>query len=86
VATVQAHAENESLLERVAWRLAARFVALAATAGVIWALVRAHELGSRWPQGVLIGLGVVGILAAPVVVYFRLRRLVRFLFARDDDA
>ena len=35
---------------------------------------------------VLIVLGVVGFLAAPVVLYFRVRRILRFLFARGDDA
>jgi hypothetical protein len=78
--------EKGSLLADIAWRFAAKAVALGVTVGVLWALVRAHELGAKWPQGVMIALGVVGILAAPVVLYFRLRRLVRFLFARDDDA
>ena len=76
---------EEPLLVRFVWRLAARLVGLAATIGVLWALVRMHELGAKWPQAVLVVLGIVGIVAAPVVLYFRLRRLVRFLFARNDD-
>ena len=31
-------------------------------------------------------LGLVGILALPVLLFFRVRRLVRFMFARRDDA
>jgi hypothetical protein len=77
--------ESEPFLVRFAWRFAAKVAALAVTGGILWALVRAHELGARWPQAVLIVLGVVGILSAPVVLYFRLRRLVRLLFARSDD-
>lgn len=77
---------EEPFLVRLGWRLAKTLVALAATTGILWGLVRAHELGEKWPQAVLVVLGVAGILAAPVVLYFRLRRIIRFLFARDDDA
>lgn len=83
---IEAGADTEPFLVRFAWRLAAKVVALAATVGILWALVRAHELGEKWPQAVLIVLGVVGFLAAPVVLYFRVRRILRFLFARGDDA
>lgn len=79
--------EPEPLLVRFAWRVAARVVALAATVGILWALVRAHELGEKWPNAVFLVLGVVGILAAPVILYFRLRalvRLVRTLFAKGQ--
>ena len=71
---------------RFAWRFAAKVVALAVTLWILWALVRAHELGAKWPDGVLMVLGIVGTLAAPVVLYFRFRRLVRMLFAPGDDA
>ena len=74
---IEAGADTEPFLVRFA---------LAATVGILWALVRAHELGEKWPQAVLIVLGVVGFLAAPVVLYFRVRRILRFLFARGDDA
>ena len=83
---LEAEADTEPFLVAFAWRLAAKVVAFAATVGILWGLVRAHELGERWPQAVLIALGVIGFLAAPVVLYFRLRRIYRFLFAKGDDA
>ena len=44
------------------------------------------EHGAKWTQGVWLVLGIAGVLLMPVVLFFRARRLLRFLFARGDDA
>ena len=55
---------------------------LCVSAAVIVALVKVHELGARWPHGMLGVLAVAGIGCVGLLVWFRLRGLWRFLIRR----
>jgi hypothetical protein len=79
-------APKESFVTSFLWRFGVRVLALAMVLALLKLLVVASDDGAKWPNAVLMVLGVAGILSAPFVLFFRLRRLVRFLFARDDDA
>jgi hypothetical protein len=83
--TLPAREPQESFVSSFLWRFGTCVVALGVVIGLWKLLVVLSEDGAKWPQAIIIALGVVGILASPFVLYFRLRRLWRFLFARDGD-
>lgn len=67
-------------------RFGVRVGALGATLALVKWLIWLGRDGAKWPQAILIVLGIVGVFASIAVLLLRLRRLVRLLFARGDDA
>jgi hypothetical protein len=47
------------------------------TAGVVAAVVKVHELGARWPRGMLGMLAVAAVGCVGVLAWLRVRGLIR---------
>ena len=77
--------EDAPVVQTFLVRFGIRVAALAIVAGALKLVTWLSEGGAKWPQAILIVLGIVGILAAPFVLYVRLRRLARILFAPKND-
>ena len=84
-ASAGAAPEPASFLTTFLVRFGVQVGALAITLGVLYLLVWAGEGGAKWPQAVWLVLGVAGILAAPFLLFVRIRRLWRLLFGSNDD-
>ena len=74
-----------SFLATFAWRFGVRVLSLGIVLGLVYGLVLASESGAKWPQLVIVVLGALGILASPFILFWRLKRIWQFLFARHDD-